>query len=422
MLESRRVELLFGNKETNFSMENFDKIRDFFPSLSRVDENNNKIIYLDGPGGTQVPIQVIEAISKYYIKCNANTHGEFVTSQETDKIMDDLRLKMSSFLGAEGPETISIGQNMTSLNYSLARALSKKFKKNDEVIITELDHEANRGPWKTLEEKGIKLIEVNLLKNGTLDYDDFRNKVNANTVMVCMGMSSNAIGTLNEFSKVKEFLSDDCLLLLDAVHYAPHFSINVKDIGCDFLVCSAYKFYGPHVGFLYSKPNLLEDLETDRLIVQDQKAPYIIETGTLNHAACSGVTAAIDFIASIGSGDSLQEMLKNAYARISQHEFALAKHLFDNLMTFSKITVVGPDFSNTKRTPTVSFVHSELTPQRVCKALAKENICAWNGHFYAIKAIQALGLEQSGGVTRLGLSLYNTKHEVDRVLDVIKRL
>ena len=158
-------------------MINSSEIRDFFPSIGRVDHNNNQIIYLDGPGGTQVPIQVIEAISQYYIKSNANTHGEFITSQETDKVMDDLRLKMSEFLGSNSPETISIGQNMTSLNYSLARALSKKFNSGDEVIITELDHEANRGPWKVLEEAGVKLIEVSLLKNGELDYEDFRNKI-----------------------------------------------------------------------------------------------------------------------------------------------------------------------------------------------------------------------------------------------------
>tara|TARA_B100000575_G_scaffold146900_1_gene117254 strand:+ start:15817 stop:17031 length:1215 start_codon:yes stop_codon:yes gene_type:complete len=399
------------------------KLRDYFPSINRFDENNNQIIYLDGPGGTQVPIQVIESISQYYLKSNANSHGEFITSQETDSVMDGLRSRMSAFLGAEGPETISIGQNMTSLNYSLARALSKKFKENDEVIITELDHEANRGPWKTLEEKGVKLIEVNLLENGTLDYNDFEKKINKRTVMVCMGMSSNALGTINDFLKVKELIKkSDCLLLLDAVHYAPHFSINVKDLGCDFLVCSAYKFYGPHVGFLYSKPNLLNTLDTDRLIVQEQKAPYIIETGTLNHAACSGVSAAIDFIASIGSGETIEEKLKTAYIIISDHEYSLASYLYDSLQTLKKVKTVGPDFSNRLRTPTVSFVHSELTPQLVCRALAIENICAWDGHFYAIKAIQSLGLEEAGGVTRLGISIYNTKEEIDRVLKVISSL
>ena len=404
-------------------MINSEKIREYFPSLGRVDTNNNQIIYLDGPGGTQVPIQVLEGISQYYIRSNANTHGEFVTSKETDFMMDGVRERVSEMLGSEGPKTISIGQNMTTLNYSLARALSRKFNEGDEVIITELDHEANRGPWKVLEEVGVKLIEVKLLDNGTLDYTDFKNKINNKTVMVCMGMSSNALGTLNDFVGIGNYLKDkNCLFLLDAVHYAPHFSINVQELGCDFMLCSAYKFYGPHVSFLYSKPGLLGSLTTDRLVVQDQEAPYIIETGTLNHAACSGVASAIDFISSIGKGSSLREKLESAYKQISIHEFELAKHLYDSLQKEDKITIIGQDFSSTKRTPTVSFVHSDFSPQDVCKKLASENICAWDGHFYALKAIQKLGLEQAGGVTRLGVSLYNTKQEIDRVVKEIKNL
>lgn len=403
-------------------MINSSEIRDFFPSIGRTDSNNNNIIYLDGPGGTQVPIQVIEAISEYYIRSNANTHGEFITSKETDQVMDELRLKMSEFLGSEGPNTISIGQNMTSLNYSLARALAKKFKEGDEVVITELDHEANRGPWNVLKESGIKLIEVKLLQNGGLDYEDFRNKINEKTVMVCMGMSSNALGTLNDFKTVKSFLPSHCIFLLDAVHYAPHFSINVNELGCDFLLCSAYKFYGPHVGFLYSKPGTLDGLETDRLVVQNQSAPYIIETGTLNHAACAGVSSAIDFIANIGRGDSLRDRLINAYSQISSHEFNLAKQLYDSLIALEKVEVIGHDFSTTQRTPTVSFVHSDLSPREICIILAKNNICAWDGHFYALKAIQQLGLEKKGGVTRLGISIYNTKEEVDRVVSIISKL
>ena len=404
-------------------MINSEKIREYFPSLGRVDANNNQIIYLDGPGGTQVPIQVIEGISQYYIRSNANTHGEFVTSKETDSMMDGVRERVSEMLGSEGPKTISIGQNMTTLNYSLARALSRKFNEGDEVIITELDHEANRGPWKVLEEVGVKLIEVKLLDNGTLDYTDFKNKINDKTVMVCMGMSSNALGTLNDFVEIGNYLKDkNCLFLLDAVHYAPHFSINVQELGCDFMLCSAYKFYGPHVSFLYSKPGLLGSLTPDRLVVQDQEAPYIIETGTLNHAACSGVTSAIDFIASIGKGSTLREKLESAYRRISIHEFELAKLLYDSLQKEDKIKVIGQDFSSKKRTPTVSFVHNDFSPQDVCKKLASENICAWDGHFYALKAIQKLGLEPAGGVTRLGVSLYNTKQEVDRVVEVIKNL
>jgi len=398
------------------------KIREAFPSLSLRDKNNNQIIYLDGPGGTQVPNSVIDGISEYYKKHNANTHGEFCTSIETDKIMSKLRDKVSILLNAEDKNCISIGQNMTTLNFQLARGLSKMFKEGDEVIITALDHEANRGPWKIFEEKGIKLIEINLLLNGELDYNDFENKINSKTVMIAMGMSSNALGTINDFEKIRKItLNKKILLLLDAVHYAPHFTIDVKSLKCDFLLCSAYKFYGPHVGLLYTKPDFLNKIDTDRLIVQEQDAPYKIETGTLNHAACNGVIKAIDFISSFGDGNSLREKIESSYLKISRHENKLASKLYSSLNQLKNIEVIGTDFSK-RRAPTVSFVHKNKSPNEICKILASENICAWDGHFYALKAIQDLDLEKIGGVTRLGVSLYNTEEEIDRTIEIISKI
>ena len=398
------------------------KIREAFPSLSLRDKNNNQIIYLDGPGGTQVPNSVIDGISEYYKKHNANTHGEFGTSIETDKIMSTLRDKVSILLNAEDKNCISIGQNMTTLNFQLARGLSKMFKEGDEVIITALDHEANRGPWKIFEEKGIKLIEINLLLNGELDYNDFENKINSKTVMIAMGMSSNALGTINDFEKIRKLtLNKKILLLLDAVHYAPHFTIDVKSLKCDFLLCSAYKFYGPHVGLLYTKPDFLNKIDTDRLIVQEQNAPYKIETGTLNHAACNGVIMAIDFISSFGDGNSLREKIESSYLKISRHENKLASKLYSSLNQLKNIEVIGTDFSK-RRAPTVSFVHKNKSPNEICKILASYNICAWDGHFYALKAIQDLDLEKIGGVTRLGVSLYNTEEEIDRTIEIISKI
>ena len=398
------------------------KIREAFPSLSLRDKNNNQIIYLDGPGGTQVPNSVIDGISEYYKKHNANTHGEFGTSIETDKIMSTLRDKVSILLNAEDKNCISIGQNMTTLNFQLARGLSKMFKEGDEVIITALDHEANRGPWKIFEEKGIKLIEINLLLNGELDYNDFENKINSKTVMIAMGMSSNALGTINDFEKIRKLtLNKKILLLLDAVHYAPHFTIDVKSLKCDFLLCSAYKFYGPHVGLLYTKPDFLNKIDTDRLIVQEQDAPYKIETGTLNHAACNGVIKAIDFISSFGDGNSLREKIESSYLKISRHENKLASKLYSSLNQLKNIEVIGTDFSK-RRAPTVSFVHINKSPNEICKILASYNICAWDGHFYALKAIQDLDLEKIGGVTRLGVSLYNTEEEIDRTIEIISKI
>lgn len=398
------------------------KIREAFPSLSLRDKNNNQIIYLDGPGGTQVPNSVIDGISEYYKKHNANTHGEFGTSIETDKIMSTLRDKVSILLNAEDKNCISIGQNMTTLNFQLARGLSKMFKEGDEVIITALDHEANRGPWKIFKEKGIKLIEINLLLNGELDYNDFENKINSKTVMIAMGMSSNALGTINDFEKIRKLtLNKKILLLLDAVHYAPHFTIDVKSLKCDFLLCSAYKFYGPHVGLLYTKPDFLNKIDTDRLIVQEQDAPYKIETGTLNHAACNGVIKAIDFISSFGDGNSLREKIESSYLKISRHENKLASKLYSSLNQLKNIEVIGTDFSK-RRAPTVSFVHKNKSPNEICKILASYNICAWDGHFYALKAIQDLDLEKIGGVTRLGVSLYNTEEEIDRTIEIISKI
>ena len=403
-------------------MIDISDIRKQFPSLSRL-VNNNKIIYLDGPAGTQVPQNVIDGVSDYYKTSNANVHGEFITSKETNKIMDSTRTKAASLLGAESASCISIGQNMTSLCFSLTHAFSKTFSAGDEVVITELDHEANRGPWKILEDVGVIIKEVNLLDDGTLDYEDFENKITNKTVLVAMGMSSNAIGTLNDFKRIRNFIKNKkCYFLLDAVHYAPHFSIDVKEFGCDFLLCSAYKFYGPHIGILYSKPSLLDKLDTDNLMVQNQNSPYKIETGTLNHAACNGVSKAIDFISTLGEGNTYRDKLVDAYKKLGAHEYKLASLLYKKLNTMEKITVIGKDFSNKKRTPTVSFTHKHKTPNEICKILGENNICAWAGHFYALKAIQKLKLEKIGGVTRLGICVYNTEEEIRKTIDLISKI
>src|SRR5258708_21750929 len=264
---------------------NSASVRSQFPSLLRK-HNDKPLIFLDGPAGTQVPQSVIDAITHYYSNSNANTHGAFITTQETDRTIHDMRERMATLLGAEGPHTISIGQNTTTLNFALARAFARVLNPGDEVVITQLDHEANRGPWLTLRDAGIIVREVRLLATGVLDYEDFAAKINERTRLVCIGMSSNCIGTVNDFRLVRQLTyKHNAWLLLDAVHYAPHFFIDAMSIGCDFLVCSAYKFYGPHLGILYSKPGLLDGLPMDRLRTADQAAPFSIETGTLNHAA-----------------------------------------------------------------------------------------------------------------------------------------
>jgi len=393
-----------------------------FPSLTRK-LGGKPLVYFDGPAGSQVPEKVIDAIGLYYRQSNANTRGVFVTSVETDQLEEAARGTVAEFLGADNSRTISLGANMTTLNYSLSKAIGRKLRKGDEIVITQLDHEANRGPWLALRDQKIVVREVLLKQDGTLDYADFRQKINRRTRLVAMGLASNALGTVNDVARVREWTHNvGAWLLADAVHYAPHFLVDVASLGVDFLLCSAYKFYGPHVGILYSREGLLDQLETDRLKTQDPGAPYRIETGTLNHAAIAGVKAAIEYIAGVGRGKSLRSKLADAFSTIHQHEFDLAREIYEGLKNIRGITVYGPSFETAIRTPTVSFTVDGLTAEDVCKKLGATGICAWDGHFYAMRAIEALGLLDKGGVTRVGVLLYNTMEEVRRFLKEIKRI
>ena len=397
-------------------------IRSHFPSLQR-QHNGKPLIYLDGPAGTQVPRQVITAISRYYETSNANTHGQFLTTHETDAMMDGVREKLATFLGAEGPQTISLGQNMTTLNYSLSHAIGRVLNPGDEILITQLDHESNRGPWLALRSKGIIVREVKLLSDGTLDYEDFKNKINERTRLVAMGYAANIFGTVNDAALVRRLTYEaGAWLLLDAVHFAPHLSLDVQAIGCDFLLCSAYKFYGPHVGILYAREGLLDRLPTDRLRTSMQHAPYSIETGTLNHAAMAGVGAAVDFIATFGQGKTLRERLVSAMAAIRKRERERFIQLYEGLKSVPGLTIYGPPADVPHRAPTVSFTIKNKTAEQVCRELAKENICAWDGNFYAIRAAEVLGLMEKGGVTRMGMSVYTTLEEVKTTVEVLNKI
>ena len=397
-------------------------IRNQFPSLVRL-HKKKPLIFLDGPGGTQVPNRTIDAISNYYKTSNANCHGAFITTQETDHILESTRATVATFLGAAGGHTISFGHNMTTLNFSLSRAIGRSLQPNDEILITQLDHESNRGPWLTLREQGIIVKEVRLKEDGTLDYEDLEAKLNERTRLVAMGWASNIFGTINDVARVRALTYQvGALLLLDAVHYAPHFSIDVQALGCDFLLCSAYKFYGPHIGLLYSKPGVLDRLQPDRLRTTYQHAPYSIETGTLNHAAIAGVQAGIEFIASIGKGKTLRAKLVSAMQRTHQHEIALAQQLYDGLSSIKKIQFYGQPMDIPFRAPTMSFMYEGKTATEVCEHLAHHNICGWGGHFYAIRATEVLGLLDKGGVTRLGISVYNMAEEMEKTIAIIKEL
>ena len=394
--------------------------RSDFPSLRRQFQGE-PLTYFDGPGGTQVPQQVIEAIAHYYTTCNSNTHGSFVTTRESDAMLQQTREAVATFLGAPGPQCVSFGANMTTLNFSLSHAIGRSLKEGDEVVITQLDHEANRGPWLTLKERGIVIREVILKKDGALDYDDMKSRIGPKTRLLAIGLASNALGTVNNIQIARELTSKvGAWLMLDAVHYAPHFSIDVKSLDVDFLICSAYKFYGPHVGVLYCREGLLDNLAPDRLKTQDQQAPHRIETGTLNHAAIAGVKAAVEYLASIGNGPDLRSRLVSAMRTIGEHERSLALTFYQGLKSFAGITIYGQPFGEAQRAPTISFTVGSKTAEEVSTLLGERGFCTWDGHFYALRAIEVLGLLERGGVVRVGVSLYNTMEEIDRLLKEVK--
>lgn len=395
-------------------------VREQFPALKRR-INGRPVVHLDGPAGTQVPQRVIDAVSDYYKNSNANTHGQFASAHETDQMILEVREKLAAFLGAESPQCLSFGQNMTTLNYSLSRAIGRACQPGDEILITQLDHEANRGPWLALREKGMVVREVKMLLDGTLDYDDMAAKLNERTRLVAMGYASNLFGTVNDVRRVREMTyRNGSWLLLDAVHAAPHLTIDVGANDCDFLLCSAYKFYGPHVGILYARMGLLDSLPTDRLRTQSQQAPHSIETGTLNHAAIAGVGAAIDFIADLGQGANLVSRLRSGMAAIQQHEQKLFHRLVSGLKDLKNVELFGPAYDVSPRCPTISFMVENQTAASVCQQLAAQGIFAWDGHFYAIRATEVLGKIAAGGFVRMGLAAYSNVEDVEQTLEALK--
>lgn len=393
-----------------------------FPALAR-EVDGRPLAYLDGPAGTQVPRQVIDAVSRYYATCNANTHGAFVTSRESDAMVHAAREAAAALLGAASWREISFGANMTTLAFVLSHALARRMQPGDEIVVTQLDHEANRGPWLHLEERGFRVREIPLRRDGTLELDRLEEAITPRTRLVAAGLASNALGTVHDLAPLREAArAAGALFLVDAVHYAPHFSLDVTALDADFLLCSAYKFYAPHVGILYSRPGLLDSLTTDRLRTTDPAAPYRIETGTLNHAAIAGVLAGIEYLASLGEGATLRERLVSAFAGISAHEWNLARAYYEGVRAIPGVTVWGPDFSTARRAPTVSVTFAGRRADAVAEQLAARGIAVWAGDFYAARAMEVLGLAEGGGVLRTGFVLYNQRDEVDRLLAELNQL
>jgi cysteine desulfurase family protein (TIGR01976 family) len=393
-----------------------------FPALLRPREGVD-LAFLDGPGGSQVPAAVIEAIGDFYASCNVNTRGNFPPSREVDRRMHIARAALATFLGAASADCISFGQNMTTLCFALSAAIGRTLKPGDEVLITELDHEANRGPWLRLEAHGAILREVRLKESGVLDAEDMAAKISARTKVFALGASSNALGTVNDIALARRLTREiGALLVVDAVHYAPHFPLDVQAMDADFLLCSGYKFYGPHVGVLYSKPGALERLPTDRLSVQDPAAPYRIETGTLNHAAIDGLRAAVEYLAGWGAGATLRERLVDAMSGISAYEHQLAHYYHEGALRIPGVRVWGPGFDTPARAPTVSITLDKHSAAAAATALGAQGICVWDGNFYAARAVEVLGLQERGGLLRTGVSMYTTRADIDRLLTAVDAL
>jgi cysteine desulfurase family protein (TIGR01976 family) len=403
-----------------YTLEHCLRSRQDFPALTA----NPGLAFLDGPGGSQVPRAVVDAIANVYASCNVNTHGNFAPSREVDRRMANARSVVAAFLGAESGSCISFGQSMTTLSFNLSAAIGRTLQKGDEVLITQLDHEGNRGPWLGLQERGVVVREVRLLESGELDAADMAAKITPRTKLFAIGASANSLGTVNDLALARRLTRQvGALLVIDAVHYAPHFVVDVQALDTDFLLCSGYKFYGPHVGVLYSRPGALDELPTDRLSVQDPAAPYRIETGTLNHAAIDGVRAAVEYIAGWGRGATLRERIVDAMTHISAYEHELAKAYHDAVRAVPGVSVWGPDFAAGRaRAPTVSITLGKATAAEAATALGNQGICVWDGDFYAARPVQVLGLAERGGLLRTGISMYNTRDELNRLLAGIEQL
>jgi cysteine desulfurase family protein (TIGR01976 family) len=405
-------------------------IRRQFPALQEL-YDGKPAVFFDNPGGTQAPRQVIDAMVDYLTRRNANSGGLFETSRRTDVVIGQARQAAADLLGA-APDEIVFGNNMTSLAFHLSRSLARELRAGDELIVTRLDHDANIAPWVALaRDTGAALQWVDAdLETCTLDMDHLKELITERTRLVAVGYASNFSGTINDVKTVVEWAKEaGALTIIDAVHYAPHGLIDVQALGCDFLACSAYKFFGPHAGILYGKREHLARLEAYRVRPAGNVAPDKWETGTKNHEALAGVTAAVDYLAELGSvyggalfSASRREKLRAAWKQIRDYELMLVERMLNGLQIIHRLRVYGitnrMDWQ--KRVATFALRKEGTTPEQLAQALAAANIFAWNGNFYAQSLSEALGVEESGGVLRLGLVHYNTLDEIDQCLRVIE--
>lgn len=396
-------------------------IRANFPALKRT-HNNNIVAYFDGPGGTQVPHQVVEAMSDYLYNHNANTHWAYPTSEETDAAIETARQICADFLNAS-PKEIAFGANMTTLTFHLARALGKRLGPGDEIVVTELDHHANVAPWHYLKiDRGINLQTVRMApQTGQLDWDSFEQSVTKRTKLIAIGAASNALGTINDVERaIKLARSVGALVFVDAVHYVPHALVDVQALDCDFLGMSAYKFYGPHEGVLFGKVGLLESIDFPKLIPAPDAAPENVETGTQNQEGIVGTGAAINFLASLATAGTRRDRLTNAFDELHRRSAALTGKLWAGLASINGVQLYGPT-PDLPRTPTVAFTIDGVPSTEVSRRLATRGLFLSHGDFYAATVVERLGLGAEG-LVRAGCACYTTEDEIDRLIAGVEEI
>ncbi|MBI4543676.1 MAG: cysteine desulfurase-like protein [Gemmatimonadetes bacterium] len=398
-----------------------ETIRAQFPALAR-QHNGRSVAYFDGPGGTQVPHAVTQAMTDYLLQHNANTAWAYPTSEETDAALWRARQALADFLGAT-PAEIAFGCNMTTLTFHLSRALGRRLNAGDEVVATELEHHANIAPWQALvRERGVRLRLARMRpETGELDWEHLERQISPRTRLLALTAASNALGTIVQVPRAAALARQvGALVFVDAVHLAAHAPLAVRELDCDFLACSAYKFYGPHVGVLYARRELLEELDLPRLEPAPDTAPERFETGTQNHEGIVGAAAAVDFLASLAPGANRRARLRATLEQLGGRGDALLRRLWDGLGEIRGVRRYGPP-PGTPRTPTLAFTVDGLAAIEVVRHLAEQALFATHGDFYAATVLERLGLSAQG-LVRAGCACYTTGGEVERLLQAVAEL
>jgi cysteine desulfurase family protein (TIGR01976 family) len=408
-------------------------VRAQFPSLAQT-VNGHPAVFLDGPGGTQVPQRVIDAISAYLSRDNANTGGAYATSRNTDAMLAEARAAMADFLNCDADEIV-FGPNMTTLTYAMSRAIGRDLGPGDEILVTRLDHDANVSPWLALEEKGVTIRRTEIHPGDcTLDVEDLAAKLNSKTRLVAIGYASNAVGTINPVKEIVRLAhAAGALAYVDAVHYAPHGLIDVAALDCDFLVCSTYKFFGPHMGVLFGKREHLQRLRPYKVRPLTDAIPNRWEWGTLNHECIAGITACVEYIADLGRHANPESATRRAaiiaaFESIHRHEHALMNRLIAGLSEIPQLKIYGITDPScfAWRCPTLAVrvvnQTAEQSPLALATKLGDRGFFTWDGNYYALNLTERLDVEKSGGFLRIGLVHYNTAEEVDRLLAALREI